>query len=137
MNRSKSLRLHYSNQVVPGGSPFKPFHEALEVLLQRVGDVPVSSRASTVASATTESERRESCGDKQSKENNMNHHVGMVEQVRLCTKTDLIILRPQSRPLNLRHTTSCFYLIFHWNMLMVSISKQYFIKCTCWENPVS
>ena len=41
--------------------------------------MPVSSRASTVASATTESERPESCGqDKQSK--------GKVEQVRLCTK---------------------------------------------------
>ena len=54
--------------------------------------MPVSSRASTVASATTESERPESCGqDKQSKGNNMNHHVEMVEQVRLCTKTDLII----------------------------------------------
>eukprot|EP00434_Breviolum_minutum_P005505 symbB.v1.2.004854.t1/scaffold280.1/size241228/4 len=36
---------------------FLKLQEALEVLLQRVGDVPVSSRASTVASATTESER--------------------------------------------------------------------------------
>ena len=39
--------------------------------------MPVSSRASTVASATTESERPESCGqDKQSKGNNMKSRCG-------------------------------------------------------------